>query len=278
MKNKKIKVVFAGEPGAFSEIAAFKFFKEKIKTLPCKSFKEVLDLVEKGNVDFGILPIENSIAGAIGENYDLLLKSKLKIFGEEILKISHCLIVNRGVSLKSLKNVYSHPQALMQSQKFIEKTGLIPISVYNTAAAVKILKNKNIKDGGAIASERAASLYKMKILKKGIETTPKNFTRFFIIAKRTPPQVKKMKTSIVFSLKHRPKSLFNVLEIFAQKNINLTKIESRPIIGKPWEYNFYLDFIGSLREKKIKKALKELRKKTIFFKALGSYPQAGGKQ
>jgi len=278
MKNKKIKVVFAGEPGAFSEIAAFKFFKEKIKTLPCKSFKEVLDLVEKGNVDFGILPIENSIAGAIGENYDLLLKSKLKIFGEEILKISHCLIVNRGVSLKSLKNVYSHPQALMQSQKFIEKTGLIPISVYNTAAAVKILKNKNIKDGGAIASERAASLYKMKILKKGIETTPKNFTRFFIIAKRTPPQVKKMKTSIVFSLKHRPKSLFKVLEIFAQKNINLTKIESRPIIGKPWEYNFYLDFIGSLREKKIKKALKELRKKTIFFKALGSYPQAGGKQ
>ena len=278
MKNKKIKVVFAGEPGAFSEIAAFKFFKEKIKTLPCKSFKEVLDLVEKGNVDFGILPIENSIAGAIGENYDLLLKSKLKIFGEEILKISHCLIVNRGVSLKSLKNVYSHPQALMQSQKFIEKTGLIPISVYNTAAAVKILKNKNIKDGGAIASERAASLYKMKILKKGIETTPKNFTRFFIIAKRTPPQVKKMKTSIVFSLKHRPKSLFNVLEIFAQKNINLTKIESRPIIGKPWEYNFYLDFIGSLRENKIKKALKELRKKTIFFKALGSYPQAGGKQ
>jgi len=278
MKNKKIKVVFAGEPGAFSEIAAFKFFKEKIKTLPCKSFKEVLDLVEKGNVDFGILPIENSIAGAIGENYDLLLKSKLKIFGEEILKISHCLIVNRGVSLKSLKNVYSHPQALMQSQKFIEKMGLIPISVYNTAAAVKILKNKNIKDGGAIASERAASLYKMKILKKGIETTPKNFTRFFIIAKRTPPQVKKMKTSIVFSLKHRPKSLFNVLEIFAQKNINLTKIESRPIIGKPWEYNFYLDFIGSLREKKIKKALKELRKKTIFFKALGSYPQAGGKQ
>ncbi|OIP77108.1 MAG: hypothetical protein AUK09_00490 [Parcubacteria group bacterium CG2_30_36_38] len=278
MKNKKIKVVFAGEPGAFSEIAAFKFFKEKIKTLPCKSFKEVLDLVEKGNADFGILPIENSIAGAIGENYDLLLKSKLKIFGEEILKISHCLIVNRGVSLKSLKNVYSHPQALMQSQKFIEKMGLIPISVYNTAAAVKILKNKNIKDGGAIASERAASLYKMKILKKGIETTPKNFTRFFIIAKRTPPQVKKMKTSIVFSLKHRPKSLFNVLEIFAQKNINLTKIESRPIIGKPWEYNFYLDFIGSLREKKIKKALKELRKKTIFFKALGSYPQAGGKQ
>jgi len=278
MKNKKIKVVFAGEPGAFSEIAAFKFFKEKIKTLPCKSFKEVLDLVEKGNADFGILPIENSIAGAIGENYDLLLKSKLKIFGEEILKISHCLIVNRGVSLKSLKNVYSHPQALMQSQKFIEKMGLIPISVYNTAAAVKILKNKNIKDGGAIASERAASLYKMKILKKGIETTPKNFTRFFIIAKRTPPQVKKMKTSIVFSLKHRPKSLFKVLEIFAQKNINLTKIESRPIIGKPWEYNFYLDFIGSLREKKIKKALKELRKKTIFFKALGSYPQAGGKQ
>jgi len=278
MKNKKIKVVFAGEPGAFSEIAAFKFFKEKIKTLPCKSFKEVLDLVEKGNADFGILPIENSIAGAIGENYDLLLKSKLKIFGEEILKISHCLIVNRGVSLKSLKNVYSHPQALMQSQKFIEKMGLIPISVYNTAAAVKILKNKNIKDGGAIASERAASLYKMKILKKGIETTPKNFTRFFIIAKRTPPQVKKMKTSIVFSLKHRPKSLFKVLEIFAQKNINLTKIESRPIIGKPWEYNFYLDFIGSLREKKIKKALKELREKTISSKTLGSYPQARGKQ
>ncbi|PIP17126.1 MAG: bifunctional chorismate mutase/prephenate dehydratase, partial [Candidatus Portnoybacteria bacterium CG23_combo_of_CG06-09_8_20_14_all_37_13] len=155
---------------------------------------------------------------------------------------------------------------------------LIPISVYNTAAAVKILKNKNIKDGGAIASERAASLYKMKILKKGVETTPKNFTRFFIVAKRTPPQAKKMKTSIVFSLKHHPKSLFKVLEIFAQKNINLTKIESRPIIGKPWEYNFYLDFIGSLKEKKIKKALKELREKTISSKTLGSYPQARGKQ
>jgi len=273
--KSKIKVAFQGELGAYSEEAAFSFFENKIQTIPCHTFSEVFKIVEKNKAQYGIIPIENSLEGTIGQNYDLLLKSNLKIFGELILKISHCLISNKDQKIDSIKKVYSHPQALGQCREFLEKRKLEGIPTYNTAGSVKMLKEGKIEKGaGVIASEKAAKFYGMKILKKGIETNPYNFTRFFIISKKKSKKAKKNKTSIVFSTKHIPGALFKVLELFAKEKINLTKIESRPIVGKPWEYNFYLDFEGHKEEEKIKKVLKEAKNNALFLKVLGSYPLA----
>jgi chorismate mutase/prephenate dehydratase len=271
---KKIKVAFCGEPGAFSQIAALEFFKQKIETLPCKSFKEVFEKVKKREADFGTIPIENSLEGSVGQNYDFLLKSNLKIFGEIILKINHCLIALPKTKINSIKKVYSHPQALGQCREFLEKMGFEKIPTSDTAGSVKLIKEKNLKDCAAIASERAAKFYQMKILKKNIQSNPQNFTRFFVISKKEAKPTKNDKTSIVFSTKHVPGALFSALRPFAKNKINLTKIESRPIIGKPWQYNFYLDFQGNQKEKRVKKALKELKKITNFVKILGSYPKS----
>ncbi len=273
-KSKKIKVSFQGEKGAFSEMAAIKFFGEKIETLPCESFYEVFESVKKEKSNFGIVPIENSLGGTIGENYDLLLKFNLKIYGEQILRIKLCLIGKKGTKIENLKKVYSHWQALSQCREFLQKLKVKAIPVYDTAGAVKILKRKTKKDSGAVASEWAGKIYGMEILKRGIETNKKNFTRFLVISKTERNFTKESKTSIVFGLKHLPGALYEALKPFAKRKINLTKIESRPIIGKPWEYHFYLDFIGNIKEEKIKKALEDLKKKTTFIKILGSYPIA----
>lgn len=279
-KSKKkisfIRATFQGEIGAYSEETAFKFFGKRIQTIPCQNFADVFEAVEEKKADFGIVPIENSLEGTeatVGQNYDLLLKSKLKVFGEEILRIRHCLIGNKGVKINSIKKVYSHHQALGQCREFLEKRKLEAIPVYNTAGSVRIVKEEKLRDTAAIASERAAKVYKMKILKKGIETNQKNFTRFFIISKKEAPRAKRAKTSIVFSTKHIPGALFQALEPLAKRKINLTKIESRPILGRPWEYNFYLDFEGHKEDKKIKEALEELRKRVLLLKILGSYPR-----
>jgi chorismate mutase/prephenate dehydratase len=269
---KKLKVAFQGERGAFSEEAAFRFFKKKIETLPCKSFTNVFKLVKEGKANFGIIPIENSLEGSIGQNYDLLLKSDLKIFGEIILKINHCLIGFPKTKINSIEKVYSHPQALGQCRDFLEKLGCQLIPTSDTAGSVKMIKEKNLKNSAAIASERAAKFYKMKILKKNIESNSQNFTRFFVISKKEAEFTKNDKTSIVFSLKHVPGALYSALKPFAKNKINLTKIESRPIVGKPWQYNFYLDFQGNQKEKKVQRALKELKKISNFVKILGSYP------
>ncbi len=287
-KRKGVKIAFQGEIGAYSEEAAFKFFgnkflfrnfsnseiKNRIQTIPSLTFADVFNAVEKRRADFGIIPIENSLEGTVGQNYDLLLKSKLKIFGEENLKISHCLIANKGVKIGDLKKVYSHPQALGQCREFLEKLKLELIPVYDTAGGVRMLKEEKAKDAAAIASERAGKIYQMKILKRGIETNKQNFTRFFIIARNETEKSKNSKTSIVFFLKNIPGVLFDSLGSFAKRKINLTKIESRPIMGKPWEYHFYLDFEGHRDDKKIKEALEELKEKTSSLKIFGSYPAA----
>lgn len=273
-KKDKIRIAFQGEIGAYSEEAAFKFFGKKIETIPCKTFSDVFNLVEKGKANFGVIPIENSLEGSVGQNYDLLLKSKLKIYGEVILRIRHCLIGRKGAKLNSIKEVYSHPQALGQSRKFLEKLKVKLIPFYDTAGSVKMIKEKKLKNLAAVASERAASAYKMKILKRGIETNHKNFTRFFIISKNDRPPTGNDKTSIIFSIKHVPGALYKALGIFAVSDINLTKLESRPIIGKPWQYNFYLDFEGHRKDKLIQEALEILKHNCLFMKIIGSYPKA----
>lgn len=268
---KKIKVAFQGEQGAFSQEAAFKFFGKKIETLSCQTFQDVFRLVERKKADFGVIPIENSLEGTIGQNYDLLLKTKVKIFAEIILRISHCLIANQGTKFSQITKVFSHPLALGQCREFLEKKKLKAIPYSDTARACKMIKEEKLKDSACIASYRVAKIYQMKILKRKIETNPKNFTRFFIISKKKPPKSKNKKTSIVFTLRNVPGSLFRALAPLAQYKINLTKIESRPIVGKPWQYNFYLDFEGDIKENRVKKAIKEFKKNTLFFKVLGVY-------
>ncbi len=275
MSKNKIKVAFQGEIGAYSEEAAFKFWKDQIETIPYKSLTDVFEIVEKGKADYGIVPVENSLEGSIGQTYDLLLKSKLKISGETTLRIEHCLIANPDIKINQVKRVYSHPQALGQCRKFLEKFNWEIIPTYDTAGSVKMLKEKKLKDSAAIASQRAAQIYNMEILKKGIERNIKNFTRFFIIAKKDwENPTGSDKTSIIFTTKHKPGALYKALGIFAVSDINLTKLESRPIIGKPWQYNFYLDFLGHRKEKPIREALEILKQNTLFLKILGSYPKA----
>ncbi len=267
-------VAFQGEIGAYSEEAAFRFFGSSIQVKPCEKLDDVFKVVEEGAAQFGIVPIENSLEGSISRTYDLLLDSSLRVCGETELRVIHCLIANPEVTLDSIKKVYSHPQALGQCQAFLRHLNLEIIPTYDTAGSVKMIKEMGITDGAAIASTRAAEIYGMKILARDIEDNPNNFTRFFILAKEDSPPTGNDKTSIVFSVKHRPGALYEFLKELAARNINLTKIESRPTRQKPWEYNFYLDFEGHREDKVPRETLEQLEQSTLFLKVLGSYPKA----
>ncbi len=269
-----IVVAFQGERGAYSEEAAFHFFGPLTEAKPCESLDDVFKAVEQGGAQFGIVPIENSLEGSISRSYDLLLDSNLMVCGETELRIVHCLIANPGTRLDSIKRVYSHPQALGQCQSFLRHLNCELIPNYDTAGSVKMIKEKGISDGAAIASARAAEIYGMQIIAKEIEDNPNNFTRFFILAKQDSPPSGNDKTSIVFSVKHRPGALYEFLRKLASRNINLTKIESRPTRLKAWEYNFYLDFEGHREDKIAQEVLGELGETSLFIKVLGSYPKA----
>jgi chorismate mutase/prephenate dehydratase len=269
-----VKVAFQGERGAYSESAVFQFFGADTQAKPCKDFKDVFDSVCTEETKFGVVPVENSLEGSITQNYDLFLKYNLKVCAEVIVKIEHCLIANPGTALENIKVVYSHPQALAQCRSFLEEFGRELISTYDTAGSVKMLKEKGLTSAAAIASERAANIYGMHILIKDIADNPENFTRFFVLSTEDSPVTRKNKTSIIFSAKHEPGSLYHALGEFAKRNINLTKIESRPTKKTAWEYNFYLDFEGHRTEPRCVEALKALEKYAIFVKILGSYPKA----
>jgi chorismate mutase / prephenate dehydratase len=269
-----IFVAFQGEPGAFSEQAALQFFGSSITTLPCETLEVVFSKVEHGEIQYGIVPVENSLEGSISQSYDLLLNSNLKVCGESELRVSHCLISNHGATLESLKQVYSHPQAFGQCRNFLNRFKFELIPTGNTAGGVKMISEIGTDNVGAIASERAADFFGMKILVRGIEDNSNNFTRFFLLCRQDIPATGNDKTSIVFSVPHKPGSLFNFLNILAENQINMTKIESRPTRQKPWEYNFYLDFEGHREDVIVKKVLKQMEENTIFLKVLGSYPRA----
>jgi chorismate mutase/prephenate dehydratase len=267
-------VAFQGEIGAYGEEAAFQFFGASIQVKPCESLDDVFKLVEQGEAHFGVIPIENSLEGSISRSYDLLLDSSLKVCGEIELRVSHCLIANPGTHLGMIKRVYSHPQALAQCRAFLKHLGSELIPTYNTAASVKMIKEKGITDGAAVASARAAEIYGMQVLAKEIEDNPNNFTRFFILSREDSPPTGNDKTSIVFSVKHKPGTLYEFLRELAARKINLTKIESRPTRQKPWEYNFYLDFEGHREDKLSREVLESLERVSLFIKILGSYPKA----
>ena len=274
MEEKPLKVAFQGEMGAYSEVAVYKCFGAEVQPVPCKSFQEVFSRVDSGIVDYGVLPIENSIEGSVNQVYDLLLTHNLMICGEVVIKVEHCLIGNPNSNLNRLKRVYSHPQALAQCSNFLERLKCEIIPTYDTAGSVKIVKERGLIDEGAIASERAAEIYGMKILARDISNYPDNYTRFVTISKIDAPPSGNDKTSIIFSVRHAPGTLYDALGVFAKRGINLTKIESRPTRKKPWEYIFYLDFEGHRNEPKCADALKELQAKTLFVKILGSFPKA----
>ncbi len=273
-RTQGIEVAFPGEPGAYSEEAALKFFGPLAITKPQESLEDVFRAVEQDEVQFGIAPIENSLEGTIGRSYDLLLTSSLKVCGELELRVTHCLVANPEARLDAIKKVYSHPQALGQCRTFLKQLGCRLAPTSDTAISVKMLKEKGLTDAGAIASARAAEIYQMKILAREIEDNPSNFTRFFILAKEDCPPSGNDKTSIVFSVRHRPMALYDLLSKFASKGVNLTKIESRPTRQKAWEYNFYLDFEGHREDKAPRGVLASLEETALFLRVLGSYPRA----
>jgi chorismate mutase/prephenate dehydratase len=272
--KQKVKVAFQGERGAYSESAVYTFFGASADVKPCRDLAEVFESVDKQEAQFGVVPVENSLEGSVNQTYDLFLTYNLKVRGEVIIRISHCLIANPNTSLETVKTVYSHPQALAQCRSFLERLGSELIPAYDTAGSVKMLKEKRLKEAAAIASEKAAEIYGMKVLAREIEDTPTNYTRFFVISKNDSPMTGRDKTSIIFAATHTPGALYYALGEFAKRDINLTKIESRPTKQKPWEYNFYLDFEGHRTEENCAAALKALEKSALFIKILGSYPRA----
>lgn len=267
-------VAFQGEPGAYSEEAIFEHFGTATRTKPCETFEGVFASIASGAAEYGIIPIENSLAGSIHRNYDLLLRYPLIVVGEHHLNVHHCLIARPGVELSEIRRVISHPQALAQCDAYLNSLSQVKAeAAYDTAGSVKIVWERDDRSLAAIASRRAAELYEMHILAENIEDYPANVTRFLIISRNPVEPGEDAKTSIVFALKNEPGSLFKALSVFALRDIDLTKIESRPLVGKPWEYLFYIDFAGSAQEQSVIRALSHLDEYATFLRVLGSYPR-----
>ena len=268
---KAARVAYQGEPGAFGHMAVLKHFKEpQLSNLPY--FSDVFGAVEEGKADYGVVPIENTTEGSVNEVYDLLLGSKVKIVGEIVVKVEQCLIANPGVERSDVRTVYSHQQALCQCKDFLRREGMSPSPFSNTAASVKMIRDEGKRDSAAIASSSAAAIYGMNILEKGIQDKKDNYTRFVVLGFETPPMSTHDKTSLILSLKHEPGGLRKALELL--DGINMLKIESRPIIGRPWEYLFYVDIEGHIDDPKVGRALGNLAMGTLSSKLLGSYPMA----
>jgi len=276
---RKLQVAFQGEPGAYSELAAFEHFRGQITTLPCKTFEEVFALTsEEQQPDIvGLLPIENSLAGSIHRNYDLMLRHDLHIVSEYHLRVSHCLMALPGVEVGDIQRVHSHPQALAQCEANLTKMGIEIVAEADTAGSARLLRERDDRQAAALASRRAADVYQLEVLKEHMEDNPANYTRFLALAKNPlqvdDPEAGDYKTSIVFSLHNQPGVLFKSLSVFALREIDLTKIESRPIPGQLWEYMFYVDFVGHAQALDPSRALDNLGEFAPFLRTLGSYPR-----
>ncbi len=269
-----MKVAYQGLPGAYSEAAILEYFSPQTEPVPCESFEAVFSAVQDGRCEHGMLPIENSLAGSIHRNYDLLLQYPSSITGEHYLRVEHCLIGLPGVGLDEIRKVISHPQALAQCEGYLRRLGVSTSATYDTAGSVKIVLDQGNRAQAAIASHRTAALYSMSILAEGIEDDPANYTRFIVISLQPSTPTGEAKTSIAFTLRNNiPGALFKALSVFALREIDLTKIESRPLVGKPWEYLFYIDFAGSTSDEPVRRALDNLSEYVLSLRVLGSYPR-----
>jgi prephenate dehydratase len=267
-------VAFQGVRGAYSENAIFQFFGPETQTLPCQSLEKIFGAIETGQADLGMLPVENALTGSQPQAYELLMEHDLRIRAEVIMRIQHTLMARPGQKLADLRRVRSTWQSLSQCEKFINRYNLEPIPAFDTAGSARDLATHPEPDLGVIASKLAAEIYKLDILQEEIEDTPFNYTRFFVLGNEDPPRAQRSKTSLIFSARHLPGSLYHCLGEFAERNLNLTKIESRPRRNRPWQYLFYLDFEGHWQDLVAEAALLGLLRRAGFVKMLGSYPMA----
>ena len=264
-------VAFQGEPGAYSEAAALKY-APATHVLPCPSFDEVFAAVAAGRATHGILPMENSIGGSIHRNYDLLVDHDLPIVGEVELRVDHCLLGRPGTRFEDVRVVYSHPQALAQCENALaQMQGVEVVAVYDTAGAAKMVRDGGRPDAAAVASRRAADVFGLAVLRESVQDFADNITRFCVIAKAAQEIPDANKTSIVFALHSRPGALFKALAGFALRDINLTKLESRPLRGRPWEYAFYVDVEVPRTHPGCERALADLAEFSHWVRTLGSY-------
>ncbi|HZP02178.1 MAG TPA: prephenate dehydratase [Terriglobia bacterium] len=268
-------LAFQGERGSFSEEAAYKLLGPRIRVQPCETFNAMFESVSSGKTKYCLAPIENTLAGSVYENYDLLLQYNLHIIREVNLRIVHNLIALPGTRLKDIRQVYSHPVALAQCNRFFEQHPKIEkVPFYDTAGSIKMLVERELRNAAGIASSIAASFYHARILRTHLEDHRENYTRFLLLARKATVSPKANKVSIVFSTHNVPGALFKCLSVFALRDIDLTKLESRPLRGRPFEYFFYADFMGNIHEERTRNALAHLGEVTNFLRILGCYESA----
>lgn len=267
-------VAFQGEHGAYSEQAARQHFGPDVTTLPGRAFSDITNALQDGRAAFGMLPVENSLAGTVVPAYDLLIDYDLHVQAEVILRVEHCLMAPPGTALAGVRRVRSHPQALMQCEATLRRMGLEPVEYYDTAGAARDLAAAPEPGVAAIASALAAETYGLDILVHHLEDEDFNFTRFFVLGLEYPRRQDPSKTSIILTTRHVPGALYAALGELARRNINMTKIESRPRRNRPWHYLFYVDFEGHEEDEPVREALLGILKHASFLKVLGSYPAA----
>ena len=267
-----MRLAYQGEPGAYSEAAALQFGGPDAETLPCKSFDEVFEAVVKKRATHGVVPLENSIGGTIHRNYDLLLEHDLSVTGEVELDVVHCLQALPGTSLAEVKTVYSHPQALAQCERYLKDLGVQVEAVYDTAGGAKLIAEQKLANAAALASRRAAEVFGLEVLQEAVQDFEFNITRFAIIG--GVPAKDANKTTIVFALRSTPGSLFKALSVFALRDINLTKLESRPVRGAPWEYLFYVEVEANRDDLTFGRSLTHLAEFARWTRVLGTYKGA----
>lgn len=271
LETKAARVVFQGAEGAYSQAAMMKYFGDKVNSFHVDTFREAMGAIDEGSADFAVLPIENSTAGIVNEIYDLLQEYENYIVGEQIIRIEHCLLGVPGAAMEDIKTVYSHPQSLMQSAKFLENHSWQLISMQNNAFAARKVAEEQDKSQAAIASEYAGQIYGLEVLQKGVNHSGTNSTRFIIVTNQKIFKRDARKVSICFEVPHESGSLYHMLSHFIYNNLNMTKIESRPIEGRNWEYRFFVDFEGNLADSAVKNALRGLREEARNMKILGNY-------
>jgi len=264
-----VRLAYQGEPGAYSEAAALQYGGPQVETLPCKSFDEVFEAVVKKRATHGVVPLENSVGGTIHRNYDLLLEHELSITGEVELDVAHCLQALPGTKIEDVKVVYSHPQALAQCERFLKDLGVTVEAVYDTAGGAKLVAEQKLANAAALASRRAAEVFGLEVLRDAVQDYEFNITRFAIIGGVPTPDANK--TTIVFALPSTPGALFKALSVFALRDINLTKLESRPMRGRPWEYLFYVEIEARRDDLACARALTHLAEFARWTRILGTY-------
>ena len=274
MNDRVERVAFQGEQGAYSEEAIRQFFGAGVETVPCVTLHEAIRTVEEKRAHYCMLPVETAVAGSVESAYELLMDCDLRIRGEVILRVRHALIGLPEARLEDIRRVRSHPQALAQCARYLERHTMQALQAYDTAGAARELAENPEPDVAVIAHESTAALYGLAVLDRGIEDLSFNYTRFFVLGTEDPPRAQRNKTSLVFATRHVPAALYKCLGEFAERNINLTKIESRPRRNQPWQYVFYLDFEGHWQDPPCEAALLGLLRRSSFLKMLGSYPAA----